>query len=130
MAAGVVGLLVDLGYLAIMFDEPERTSGRVAVVFLFILAVSGLALAAGVPVTRSPGKRIIWLGAATGGLLTAGVLGIFSIGLPLLVAGGMSTVAWLDVVRVARPLPAGVPLLSTVAAIASGAILILGIALS
>ena len=129
MAAGVVGLLVDLGYLAIMFDEPERTSGRVAVVFLFILAVSGLALAA---VCRSHGLR----GRGSSGRDR-----------DRWVAHGWSARHLLhrtstahsrrDVYRrVARrrsrgaaPLT-GVPLLSTLAAIGSGAALILGIVLT
>jgi len=130
IAAGVLGLVVALGYLVIIYDEAERTSGRVAVVFLFILAVSALALAGGSAFTRSARMTAIVLGAATGGLLTAGVLGIFSIGLPLLIAGVLSAAAWGRSVSSVRPVPVGVPILSTVAAIASGAVLILGIVLT
>jgi hypothetical protein len=128
-AAGVLGLAVDLGYLVIIFNQAEHSSGRVAVVFLFILAMSLLSLLGGSAYVGSARTRVIVLGASTGGLLTAGVLGIFSIGLPLLVAGVLAAVAWARFTHSARPLP-GVPLLSTVAAIGSGAILIFGIAIS
>ena len=129
MAAGIMGLVVDLGYLAIILDEAERDSGRVAVVFLFILAVSTLAFVGGSAFPSLP-TRVIVLGAASGGLLTVGVLGIFSIGLPLLVAGAMCAVAWARLVGAAQPLPGSMPLASTIAAIASGGILLLGMALT
>jgi hypothetical protein len=129
IAAGVVGLVVDLGYVAIIYDEAERTSGRVAVVFLFILAVSALAIVGGTATARRV-QTMVLLGASTGGLLTVGVLGIFSIGLPLLVAGVMCAVAWAQAARSAQPVPSGDAVLSFVAAIASGAVLILGMALT
>jgi hypothetical protein len=129
-AAGVLGLLVALGYLAIIYDEAERSSGRVLVVFSFIIGVSALALAGGSTLTTSARVRAIVLGAATGGFLTAGVLGIFSIGLPLLVAGVLSAAAWARSLGSERSIPAGVPLLSTVAAIATGGLLLLGMMLT
>ena len=130
IAAGAVGLAVDFAYLAIMLDEQEWKSGRVAVVFLFVLATSALALVGGAALTLPPRARVIALGAATGGLLTAGVLGIFSIGLPLLIAGVLCALGSSSILRVSRPVPAGVPLLSTVAAVGSGALLLLGIAIT
>jgi len=130
MAAGIVGLLVDAVYLGIIFDQGDLQAGRVVVVSVFILVVSALAFAGAFASTPSTRTRLTVLGAATGGLLTVGVLGIFSIGLPLLVAGVMCGVAWARFSWAARPVPAGATLLSTLAAVATGALLILGIALS
>jgi hypothetical protein len=130
VVAGLIGIAVDVGYLAIIFDEAERTSGRVLVVFSFIFVMSALALVGGSGLTTSVRTTAIVLGAATGGFLTAGVLGIFSIGLPLLIAGVMCAVACAGAARSAHPVPPGVPILSTVAAIASGALLMLGIAIT
>jgi hypothetical protein len=87
IAAGIVGLIVDATYLGIIFEQGDAEVGRIAVVAVFLLVVSLLALAGAFASTPSARTRLTLLGAATGGLLTAGVLGIFSIGLPLLVAG-------------------------------------------
>jgi hypothetical protein len=92
IAAGIVGLIVDATYLGIIFEQGDAEVGRIAVVAVFLLVVSLLALAGAFASTPSARTRLTLLGAATGGLLTAGVLGIFSIGLPLLVAG--VGVAW------------------------------------
>ncbi len=130
MAAGIVGLIIDATYLGIIFEQGDAEVGRVAVVAVFLLAVSLLALAGAFASTPSARTRLTLLGAATGGLLTAGVVGIFSIGLPLLVAGVACGVAWARFARAERPVPAGAPLLSAMAAIGTGAFLVLGIALS
>ena len=127
IGAGVLGIAVDVGYVAIMFDEGrQRSSGRVLVVFLFILAVSSLAVVGGSALVRSVRTKAMAFGAATGGLLTLGVLGIFSIGLPLLVAGVLCGMACGRVIGAVRPVPGGVPILATFAALASGAVVILG----
>ena len=76
----------------------------------------------------SPRLRMGILGAASGGLLTAGVVGIFSIGLPLLIAGVLSCVAWAVVAT--HPVPSGAVILSLSAAVGAGALLVLGIALT
>jgi hypothetical protein len=130
MVAGIVGLVVDAAYLGIIFDQGDVEAGRVAVVSVFVLAVSALALVGAVASAPSSGTRLVVLGAATGGLLTVGVLGIFSIGLPLLVAAVLCAVGYAQVARAVRPVPAGAPLLATLAGIVTGAVLILGIALS
>jgi hypothetical protein len=129
-AAGIVGLAVDVAYVAIILEQGESRLGRVAFVAVFILAVSTFAIFGVSSFTRSPGPRLIMLGAAAGGFLTIGVIGIFSIGLPLLVAGTMCGIAWVRSARAMRPVPGGVPLLSGSAAIATGAILVFGISLS
>ena len=126
-SARVAGSRLAMG---IIFDQGDLQAGRVVVVSVFILVVSALAFVGAFASTPSTRTRLTVLGAATGGLLTVGVLGIFSIGLPLLVAGVMCGVAWARFSWAARPVPAGATLLSTLAAVATGALLILGIALS
>ena len=130
MVAGIVGLVVDAVYLEIVFAQGDLGAGRVAVVSIFIFAVSALALVGALASIPSARTRLAAFGAATGGFLTVGVLGIFSIGFPLLAAGVMCGVACGRFARAVRPVPAGAPLLSTLAGIGTGAILILGIALT
>ena len=75
----------------------------------------------------TPRTRLIVLGATTGGLLAAGVLGIFSIGLPLIVAAVCCLFAWGRVASAARPVPSGAPLLSAVAGVVTGAVVVVAI---
>lgn len=131
MAAGIVGLILDAAYLGIIFGQNDDAEvGRVAVFALFLLAMSVLALVAGFSSTPSPRTRLAVLGAVTGGFLTAGVAGILSIGLPLLGAGVACGIAWARFAREQQPVPASAPMLSVLAAIGTGALLVLGIALS
>ncbi len=130
MAAGFLGLTVDAAYLGIIFEQGDRESGRVAVFAVYLLVVSVLALVGALSSAPLARTRLTLFGAATGGFATTGVVGIFSIGLPLFVAGVLCAVAWARFARDARPVPAGAPLLSVVAAIGTGALLILGIALT
>ncbi len=122
-----MGLVVDAVYLWIIFDQGDVESGRVAVVSVFILAVSALAFVGAFAAALPARRRLVVFGAATGGLITAGVLGLFSIGLPLLVAGMACGVAWARFARSVGPVPAGAPLLSALAAIGTGALLVAGI---
>jgi hypothetical protein len=86
LAAATLG-----AYLAIVGGEHEGADGRVAFV-AFSLAVSA-ALALTAALLRSAAARLPLLGAATATLLAWGFLGIFSIGLPLLVAAGFGGLA-------------------------------------
>ena len=129
-AAGVLGLVVEGAYLVIISGEGDLRSGRVSAVSVCIVVTSGLALVGAFAPRLSTRTRLVVLGAATGGLLTLGVLGIFSIGLPLLVAGVLCGVAWGRFARAAPPVPGGAPLLSAGAAIVAGAMVVFGVAIS
>jgi hypothetical protein len=66
--------------------------GRVVFVASFVAALAAVALAGAL--VRRPFVRIALLTVATGGLLTLGLLAMWSIGLPLEVAGVLTAVAW------------------------------------
>jgi hypothetical protein len=129
MAAGIVGLMVDAAYLGIIIGEDEA-GGRVAVFAVFLLVVSMVTFLSALASALSPTARLVLLGAATGGFFTAGVAGIFSIGLPLLGAGVACAIAWTRFAREQQAVPPGAPVLAALAAIGMGALLALGIALS
>ena len=128
--AGVVGLVVEGVYLVIISDEGDLLRGRVSVVSAATLAASALAFVGAFATSLSIRARLIVLAAATGGLMTLGVLGIFSVGFPLLVAGVLCAAAWGRVVRAARTVPTGAPVLSAVVAIAVGSLFVLGVVVS
>ncbi|MBW3587964.1 MAG: hypothetical protein KY429_00905 [Actinobacteria bacterium] len=77
VATGIAFLVISDG-----LDEPTVSVWAVAST-IFLL---GLCALLGV-VVRAPNVRALLLGAATPGLFVVGVLGLFSIGLPLIVAG-------------------------------------------
>ncbi|MDQ3931449.1 MAG: hypothetical protein M3252_01220 [Actinomycetota bacterium] len=88
--AGVVVIATAARYAMLIRDqEPSSLSDPVPVFVLGYLTF--LAAATGVGVASSGRFASAGASAATGGLLTMGVLGIFSIGLPLLVAAVFAT---------------------------------------
>jgi hypothetical protein len=128
-AAGIVGLVVEGAYLAIISAQGDLRAGRVIAVSVFILVSSGLAFVGAFAPRLSIRTRLVVFAGATGGLASVGAIGIFSIGLPLLVAGVLCGAAWVRFARTTRPVPAGAPLLSALAAIGP-VLLVFGAALS
>jgi hypothetical protein len=129
IASAAIGFAVAVLYVGIMIAERATEVGvsdvgTVVAFTTFLVAISVFALASVFAPRWSARARLVTLGASTGGFLTAGVLGIFSIGLPLLVAGILCVIGWGRVARSVKPVPSGVPLLSIGAAIATGALLI------
>ena len=61
----------------------------------FAAYFGGLGVCALMGATRRGTDRVVWLGAATGGMIGAGVIAIFSIGLLFLVAGFCAMAAWM-----------------------------------
>jgi hypothetical protein len=92
LSAAAIAVAVDVAYVWIIAAQGGPTDGaRVAFV---ALAIAAAAACAGIGSTRpSPLARLPWLGAATGALVGLGVIGLFSIGLPLLVAGFLAGMA-------------------------------------
>jgi hypothetical protein len=129
LAAGIVGLAIDGAYLGIIRSQGDGFDSRVVLIALYIAATSGFAFA-GALANATPFTRLVVLGTAAGGLLALGLLAIFSIGLLLLVAGSLSAAAWVRFAASLRPVPNGAPLASAAAAIAAGALLIAGVALT
>ena len=86
-------LLLDAAYLGLMFDRSDRELAEVTV--LFVGAYMGL-MAAMLGVSSLPRLATIALrtplrAGAAGGLLVLGVVAIFSIGLPIVIAGALAT---------------------------------------
>jgi hypothetical protein len=93
VAAAVIALVTDALYLGIIVTQDPVEWGRVVLIAGCILAFGGSAAAGAVAPVPGP-ARFVFLAIAAGGLLTLGYLGLFSIGLPLFVAGILSAVAW------------------------------------
>ena len=89
----VIAIVVDALYLTIIATQGEV--GHVGRVGFIAAAIASAAACALVGATRpDPADRLPFLGAATGALLGLGYLGLFSIGLPLLIAGILCAAAW------------------------------------
>lgn len=85
LTAAVVALVIDAVYISIIESQDEG-EWRAALGFGLLIGAGGFAAAVGSLFRRGP-TRTTLLGAAAAVLVVVGVLGIFSIGLPLLVAG-------------------------------------------
>jgi hypothetical protein len=122
VSAGI-SVIVAVIYLAIVVRRQHDASGRSIFVACFLLAVAGLLIAS----TRvdNPLQRAALLAGAANSLIAIGFLGLFSIGLPLLIAGGIAMPA------VARaltetPRPWG-PALAAAATLAALVIIVVGL---
>lgn len=92
IGAACIAAVMEVIYLTIILDQEDLSDvARVGFVAAAIVAVVAAAAVGG---SRSdPARRLPFLGAATGGSLMLGYLGLFSIGLPLLVAGVLAAIA-------------------------------------
>jgi hypothetical protein len=109
-----LAILTDIAYVAIILAQGEAVFARVAAVASCILAAALAAAVAG-RADLPAGVRLPLLGGAAGGLLSLGVLGLFSIGLPLFVAGVLTLTAWVRVARSPGGIPQGTPTRSLLA---------------
>jgi hypothetical protein len=101
VAAGLLALGIDVLYLAIIRSEDGGFTGRVVFVAAAIAAAGACAL---IGATRSGAEaRVLWLALATGALASLGYLGLFSIGLGLLVAAVLAGIAWGSASRALGP---------------------------
>ena len=94
--AGVVAAAIALGTAiayVILVSAEEGNDGLVVILVVAMIVGAAVAAWRGASVTDPVRKRAL-LGVASGVLLSLGTLAIFSIGLLLLVAGIVSTVAW------------------------------------
>ena len=100
LAGAVLALLTDVLYLAIIRGQDTGEPGdwaRVSVVAGVILALATCAGVAALAAGVAPPLRKVLLGIATVGLFVMGVLGLMSIGLPLLGAALLCLTGWLRV---------------------------------
>ena len=90
--AAVIAFSTCALYVAIIVSQ-----GDVEVVPVIVIAAyfAGLGVCALAGATRTRPDRVILLGVATGGLVGAAIISLFSIGLLLLVAGVFGLVAWM-----------------------------------
>lgn len=122
-AAGVVGCLTCAAIVAINIQQGDD---EVFGIFsAFLPAVSALSIGSALPSQWSTRVRLILRGSSAGGFLAAGMLGLLSIGWALVVAGLLCVYAWIRLAIASRPVPPGAPLLSVIAAIGAGSVLIL-----
>jgi hypothetical protein len=116
LAAAAIAGATSIVYVIIIVAQGEDDVGLVVLVVAIIL---GAALAAGMGASTSDlAMRRISFAIASGLLLSLGALAIFSIGLLLVVAGAMSTVAWVRTMVVAEPGARGWALAAFIAATA------------
>jgi hypothetical protein len=92
LAAAAIAGATSIVYVIIIVAQGEADVGRVILVLAMILGAA-MAAAVGGSTANSTMKSVL-LGGASGGLLSLGYLGLFSIGLLLLVAGAVSTIGW------------------------------------
>jgi hypothetical protein len=91
IAAGITFAIVVL-YIALIVWQGEADVTSVIVIATYIAGLGACALTGAV---RTRPDRVIPLGIATGGLVGAAIVSLFSIGLLLLMAGVFALVAWM-----------------------------------
>ncbi|MEO8476080.1 MAG: hypothetical protein ABI572_03385 [Actinomycetota bacterium] len=91
VAAGCLVAVVLALYVGIIAAQGDAEIGRVAVVVTLVAASVGCCFMT--PFAHDPGLRAIAAWGGVGELLSLGMLGIFSVGLPLLIAGILLLVA-------------------------------------
>ena len=108
--AAIIAAVVDILYIGIVIRQnsqgPHDPLGSTVIfvaTFIAVLAVTAALAALRPAATRRPAL----LGLSAIGLLAIGVVAIFSVGLPLIVAGGLAFVALLSSLRESRQ-PAGI----------------------
>ena len=90
--AAVIAFSACALYIEIIVSQGTAEVGRVVA---FAAYFAGLGVCALLGAIRGGTDRVVWLGAATGGLIGAGIVAILSIGLLFLVAGFCAMAAWM-----------------------------------
>jgi hypothetical protein len=126
LIAALIAFADDALYILLIRSQGNAQDARVMFVAVFIASEAVVAL--GAALVDTPAVRTVLLGAASGGLLALGLLGLFSIGLPLVVAGLLTTVAWTRSIGPGQPSP--VKPLSFAVALVAVMVLAVGIGLT
>lgn len=90
--AALIAGATAIVYVVLIVGQGEAEVARVILVLAMILTAA-VAAAVGAS-AEDPSVESLLLGGASGLLLSLGYLGLFSIGLLLLIAGIVSTIAW------------------------------------
>jgi hypothetical protein len=121
----VLVIAADALYLAIVFNQGVYPLESYTIPFVaFYLALAAALLAASLMRRWSAAVRGAFRAAAAGGLLVLGVLALMSIGLALVVAGGLAAAATIRTLR--GPLITSSNLLGVASAVTSVVVLIAG----
>jgi formate-dependent nitrite reductase membrane component NrfD len=122
ISAGISAVMAVV-YLGVVVRQQHEVDARAVFVAVFLLVVAGLMLASFR--VENPFQRIALLSAATNALIALGFLGLFSIGVPLLIAGA---VAMPSVARALgdTPRPWG-PTVAAMATLGAIAVIVLGL---
>ena len=124
--AVIVVLATDVAYLLVIRAQNTQdapTQSIVPFIAAYLMGIAAL-LAASLIRSLSPNLRLPSRAGAAGGLLVLGVLSLFSIGLPLVVAGAMATGATVRTLR--GPLLTSSSLFAAGAAVLAVVVLITG----
>jgi hypothetical protein len=118
-------LLTTIGYVALILGQSDRsdvvTVGFVTIYMLLMASLLAITLRSG---ARAVALRTPLRAGAAGGLLVLGVLGAFSIGLPLIAAGALATGAAVRTLPRPRWTPAAIS--GVAAAVLAVAVLVAG----
>ena len=101
LIAALIAFADDALYLLLIRSQGSSRDPRVTFVAVFIAGEATIALTAAL--VARPAARTVLLGPAFGGLLALGLLAMFSIGLPLVVAGILTGLAWARSIRPGQP---------------------------
>jgi hypothetical protein len=121
MISAGISVAMAFVYLAIIYRQDHRFPARVVVVTCFLLAIAG-ALAASFRIA-SPFARAALLAVGANSLLAIGFLALFSVGVPLMLAGALALPATASALSEA-PRPWGLTVAVLASLAAAGAIFV------
>ncbi len=90
MSGGFIALGVTVLYVAIILDEGVASNDRSAVMFVSSALAASSSLAISGSLWPSPYGRIVLLSGAATAMFAWGLIGIFSVGMPLLLGSGFT----------------------------------------
>jgi hypothetical protein len=123
VASAAISVVVAFIYLGIVFRQNHRIPARAAFIALLLLAIAAV-FALTFRIT-GPVARAVLLAGAANSLIVIGFLGLFSIGLPLLVAGAFSVPAAMRALA-ETPQPGG-PAIVAMSSLGAAALIIAGL---
>lgn len=123
IASAAISVVVAFVYLGLIYRQDHGLPARAAFIAAYIVVIAvvlGLSNRASGPIVRAA-----MLAGAANSLIVLGFLGLFSIGLPLLIAGGLSMPATMRALSEA-PQPSG-PAIVAVTSLAAVGVIIVGL---
>ena len=93
VGAAVAGAVTEVGYLRLIGEQGTGSSARVTFFATFVGVMTFLAVIGAVAMFRRPPVAAAALVASAAGFLASGFLGLMSIGMVLILAGGFAVMA-------------------------------------